>query len=232
MRISGEQNNIHLYANNKLHLDWKRKDGVIKGIQKQIMNVQEQISKISENDKMSVEEKMNREKELKEQLEELNKQLMQRNMEIQKQEREKEMKEDSEKQAPKDENNNGIGADEMQNLISIGSSLNRVKTQSSMRIKLKGEARVLESEIKLDESRGVDTTDKREKLSDLNTKIDKITSRMSENLNQFNKAMKESTSTEKKAKQQVQEEENNKADKEDSSIRAIGTVPVASFLKN
>lgn len=171
----------------------QKKDTVIEGIQKQITNIHKQMLSLSENDKLSAEDKMERQKELQKQVEDLNKMMLERNMEIKKEEQEEKSKAISEKveiQLPRDENNSGVDFDHMQNFISMGNSLNAVKAQNSIRTKLKGEARILESEIKLDQARGVDTTKKSEKLSALSTKIDEITSKISENLGKVDEEIK------------------------------------------
>ena len=101
-------------------------------------------------------------KDLKEQLNELNKQIIQRDLEIRKEQEEK--REEKIKEQLKDKNHIDDEQQEMTNLFSITSSLNQVKFQTSASVKIKGNARVLESEIKADEGRGLDVSEKRKKL--------------------------------------------------------------------
>lgn len=229
MRINLEAGQMYNYSLNSNNLikhgqsiaSIQRKDSVIEGIHKQISNIQKQMLSLSENDKLSAEDKMERRKELQEQLEDLNKMILERNMEIKKEEREEKSKainEQLEKQLSKDENSNNVGFDDyMQNYISMGNSLNAVKTQNSIRIKLKGETRILKSEIKLDQARGVDTTKKREKLSALSTKIDKITSEISESLNKVDEEVKKGVVPVDKHENKVSGVKND-ADKEDKTV--------------
>lgn len=206
----------------------QKKDSVIEGIQKQINNIQKQMLSLSENDKLSIEDKMARQKELQKQLDGLNKMMLERNMEVKKQEQEKKSKavnEGLKDQLPKDENSNAARFDHMQDFISIGNSLNTVKTQGSIRTKLKGEVKILESEIKLDAARGADTTKKTEKLSALSARIDKITSDISENMDKVDKEIKKSAAPTDRIENETSEVEDNE-DKENMPIANKTHTPI------
>lgn len=186
----------------------QKKDSVIEGIQEQISDIQKQMLSLSENDKLSVEDKMERQKELQKQLDSLNKMMLERNVEIKKQEQEEKSKainEGLKNHLPKDENSDTACYDHMQNFISIDNSLNAVKTQSSIRTKLKGEVKILESEIKLDAAKGADTTKKAEKLSALSARIDKITSDISESLDKVDEEIKKGAASTNKAENKASE---------------------------
>lgn len=219
MRISsrvGQMPNNYIINGNKIQNTngqniaiGQGKDSALEGIQNQIYHIQKQLLSLSENDKLSAEEKLERQKELQEQLEQLNKMLLEQKMEIEKKEEEKKTKainEELEKQLPQDEYIKGMNFEDFQNFVCMRNSLKLAEEQGSLRTKLKGEAKVLESEIKLDESRGADTIKKREKLRVLSTKIDKINFEISESMDKVAEEIKKNISPQDKDEEEIQED--------------------------
>ncbi|OFI01421.1 hypothetical protein CLOACE_21460 [Clostridium acetireducens DSM 10703] len=207
----GNNKNISIFSNRNFYYSQDKKDSVVKGIEKQIKIVQKQMVKISENESLSAEQKLDMKKDLREQLDELNEQLMKRNMEVQKQEREKKeekLQKQVQNQSIQDEYT--VNDSEGVNLISLSSSLKQVSIQNAVNTKMKGQARVLASEIKLDEGRGLDVTNKKEELSQTNSKIENINKQIQNTLKDVNDKIK-------KGNEQVKEKE-DKTDKTDKRV--------------
>ena len=99
------------------------------------------------------------------------------------------------------------------NLISLSSSLKQVSIQNAVNTKMKGQARVLASEIKLDEGRGLDVTNKKEELSQTNSKIENINKQIQNTLKDVNDKIK-------KGNEQVKEKE-DKTDKTDKTDKRV-----------
>ena len=129
-------------------------DSYSKGLQEQITNAQKQMQELGDNKEMSSEEKMKRRQEIQQQISDLQNQLHQHQIE---QRKENQQKSDS---SENDKANAG-----MKDIISAGSSLQQIKSQGAVNSKAQDRARVLESEIKTDSARGVDTSRKQEELS-------------------------------------------------------------------
>lgn len=192
-----------------------KKDGVKEALQNQIMNVQKRIGEISENNSLSAEQKKKMKEDLQKQLEELNKQLIERDLQIKKEQEEKQ--EEKMKEKAEEKSYSTKEEQDTANLFKMANSLNQVKTQSAVRTKMKGNARVLESEIKLDESRGVDTTEKRKELSKINDRISKIEKRMGEQAKEINKEVKKNNKNEKSDDKKVDNKENDEKKLDDNS---------------
>ena len=129
-------------------------DSYSKGLQEQITNAQKQMQELGDNKELSSEEKMKRRQEIQQQISDLQNQLRQHQIE---QRKENQQKSDS---SENDKANAG-----MNDIISAGSSLQQIKSQGAANSKTQERARVLESEIKTDSARGVDTSRKQEELS-------------------------------------------------------------------
>ncbi|MBS4535722.1 FlxA-like family protein [Clostridium sp. D2Q-14] len=193
-------------SNYSFYLPQNKEDNVIRGIKNQIKTIQEKIAKISEDENLSGQEKVDMKKNLREQLDQLYGQLMERRMEIQKQkEKEKQFKNQSVESAEVEGTVEDI---RVMNLISISSSLKQVSHQNATKTEIKGQARVLESEIKLDEARGVDVTRKKEKLSEINSQIEMINGQIQSKLKKVNDKISKVNKKEK-------EEQDKKIDEKD-----------------
>ncbi|SKB34816.1 FlxA-like protein [Acetoanaerobium noterae] len=210
----GEIRNQSGFLSNNTVMKYNKKDSIKEGLQNQIINIQKQIYSVSENKSLSIEQKKQMQKDLKEQLNELNKQIIQRDLEIRKEQEEK--REENIKEQLKDKNYIDDEQQEMTNLFSITSSLNQVKFQTSASVKIKGNARVLESEIKADEGRGLDVSEKRKKLSEMKDKIRGINKKIIKTMNEVNKEIKKSSKKEplKNVEQSSNENEEKRGNNE------------------
>lgn len=210
----GEIRNQSGFLSNNTVMKYNKKDSIKEGLQNQIINIQKQIYSVSENKSLSIEQKKQMQKDLKEQLNELNKQIIQRDLEIRKEQEEK--REEKIKEQLKDKNYIDDEQQEMTNLFSITSSLNQVKFQTSASVKIKGNARVLESEIKADEGRGLDVSEKRKKLSEMKDKIRGINKKIIKTMNEVNKEIKKSSKKEplKNVEQSSNENEEKRGNNE------------------
>lgn len=210
----GEIRNQSGFLSNNTVMKYNKKDSIKEGLQNQIINIQKQIYSVSENKSLSIEQKKQMQKDLKEQLNELNKQIIQRDLEIRKEQEEK--REEKIKEQLKDKNHIDDEQQEMTNLFSITSSLNQVKFQTSASVKIKGNARVLESEIKADEGRGLDVSEKRKKLSEMKDKIRGINKKIIKTMNEVNKEIKKSSKKEplKNVEQSSNENEEKRGNNE------------------
>lgn len=90
--------------------------------------------------------------------------------------------------------------------ISLSLSLKQINVLGATRKHLEGQSGVLSSEIKLDEARGQDVSNKKEKLSDINSMLEKLNKQMKDALEDLNDEI-DKINKEK-------EEEKNKTDKE------------------
>lgn len=171
-------------------------DSYSRNIQNQIANAQNQLQELSSNEEMTPEEKMKKRQEMKQQINDLNRQLKQHQMEQRKEkQQEKETSMDDVLGGTKGGRSGGKSAGlsqaGMTAMISADASIKQSKVQGSVTTKMEGRERVLESEIKLDEMGGQDTTKKREELADVEQTAMKAAASQMETLGEANKAMKE-----------------------------------------
>lgn len=82
----------------------------------------------------------------------------------------------------KDEEN-----DRFKSIVNLSSSLDKTKSITSLKKKSDGEIRILESEIKLDETRGGTSELKRNRLSELREESEKMNSKIKEDLESIRK---------------------------------------------
>ncbi|EGO64922.1 FlxA-like family protein [Acetonema longum] len=171
-------------------------DSRLKSIQNQIENVQQQMQSLANYPEMSAEEKMNRRKELQQKLQDLNRQMAQRKMEIQQEQREKASAKDR-SQKPVQGNNDQqdprvMRTPALQEMISADASMKRAKTVQSVKIGMEGKAGVLESEIKMDRSRGGATEKKEAELAELKDRIHIASGNMMAQMSDVNTALEKS----------------------------------------
>ena len=101
----------------------------------------------------------------------------------------------------------------MQAMISAGSAMAQAQMQGSVSTRMNGEARVLESEIKLDEARGSNVEAKREELAELQEKAVAAEAAQMNTLANANKELEEAA----KAEQQDEKtDKDTKTDKKDA----------------
>ncbi|MDD3417775.1 MAG: FlxA-like family protein [Lachnospiraceae bacterium] len=229
----------------------KATDSVSKNIQNQIANAQKKLQDLSSNEDMPIEEKMKKRQEIQQEITNLNQQLRQHQIE---QRKEKQTKSSSvqdltggtqTKRATSGEKSLGLSQASMQAMVSADSSLKQAKVQGSTATKMEGRAGILESEIKLDAQRGMDTQKKEEELADVQQKAQKATTSQLGILADATKTMQEAAqaeqqngdakaeTAEKGDKGNTSEETEVSAEKnnEETPVRGIGTyTPVDVYL--
>lgn len=173
MRISLNGTNVQASTNSQSRINKSiEMDSVSKSINNQIANAQKQLQELSENKDMSMEEKMKKRQELQQQITDLNTQLRQHQMEQRKEkQKSKESSMDSKKEISKEKKQTmGLSQSSMKAMISADSALSLAKAQGNVVTKMEGRANVLETEIKLSESRGNNVEAKKEELTEVKQK--------------------------------------------------------------
>ena len=186
-------------------------DSYSRNIQSQISNAQKQLQELSSNEEMTLEEKMKKRQEIQQQISDLNMQLRQHQME-----QRRAAMSGSEKQQAKGSSmddmlggtrsgkaaNEGSGLSQasMTAMISAGTSMKQAKAQGSVATKMEGRAGVLESEIKLDQARGNDTSKKQEELADVQQKAQAATSSQLSALADASKTMEKAAQADSRTK--------------------------------
>ena len=121
----------------------------------------------------------------------------------------------------------GMSSASMQAIISADSSMHQVKVQGAVKSEMEGKAGVLESEIKLDEARGGDTTKKREELAEVEAKAQDITASQMEILSETEKDLKEAAEADREAEKKVDKKDKTEdKEKTDKSDQKPGEVSV------
>lgn len=169
-------------------------DSYSKSIQEQINNAQEQLQSLGEDKEMSIEEKMKKRQEIQKQISDLQNQLRQHQIEQRKESRQNKGSSMEDmlggKEAVKSSKaSKGISTASMKALISADSTMNQVEAQGAIKVNLKGEADILETEIKLDSARGKDVEKKQEQLADIESRNRDIESAQLEVLNLADKEL-------------------------------------------
>ncbi len=181
MRVSGITENCSQNAGGIHSLDAAGRDGMATAIQKQMTNVQNQMRGIAANEELSREEKESAKKELQRHLQDLNDQLARKKAELH--------KDGGEKAAvypPK----SAVGAGDeavdilfeeefLQGVLNTDSSIKQVGAARIAMMKMRARAKTLETEIQLDNARGVSTAKKEELLSSLKSRLQDISAKLS-----------------------------------------------------
>ncbi|MCD7726013.1 MAG: FlxA-like family protein [Clostridiales bacterium] len=191
-------------------------DSVTKSIQNQIADAQKELQDLSADAEMSIEDKMKKRQEIQQEIVNLNQQLRQHQMEQRKEKQQKATSMDDILGGTHKSNTvkkNGQGKQIMSQatmtaMISADSSMKQAQVQGAMATKMEGKAGVLESEIKMDKSRGGNTEAKEAELADLQERIQTTTASQISTLADAGKTMEEAA----KADQVTGEAEKN-ADK-------------------
>ena len=152
----------------------RQSDPVSRNIQAQIGNAQKRLQELSSNDTMSVEEKMKKRQEIQKEIASLNQQLRQHQIEKRKEQRAQgtsmdDMLGGGHRTAKKGKEGTGLSQAGMQAMISADSSMKVADAQGSVAVQ-DGQARVLQSEIRMDRNSGVSTEEKEAQLADLQAK--------------------------------------------------------------
>ena len=208
-------------------------DAVSKNLQNQIANAQKQMQELGENKEMSLEEKMKKRQEIQQQISNLQNQLRQHQIEQRKENQQKsgssmdDMLGGNRQAAKAKKGGTGMSSASMQAIISADSSMHQVKVQGAVTSEMEGKAGVLESEIKLDEARGGDTTKKREELAEVEAKAQDITASQMEILSKTEKDLKEAAEADREAEQKADKKDKTEdKDKTDKSDQKPGEVSV------
>lgn len=208
--ISGTNNNVQA-GHSAMNMQM---DSVSKNIQNQIANAQKKLQELSSNEGLSIEDKMKKRQEIQQEITNLNQQLRQHQIEQRKEQQSKkassmdDMVSGTGKTSAK--KGSGLSQASMQAMISADSSMKQAKVQGSMATLMEGKAHVLESEIKMDKSRGASTEMKEEEMADLQAKAQSATAVQVSTLADANKVMEEATKEDRRT-----ENTENKDDKKD-----------------
>ncbi len=193
-------------------------DAVSKSLQKQIVNAQKALQELSANKEMGMEEKMQRRKELQQQINELTNQLRQHQIELRR-ERQQAKKTSGEeapaKQQTQEQPGSGMSEPGMKALVSADAALGQAGTYGNVSTHLKGEARALQGEIKLDKQRGQEVGKKEGKLAKIEKRIQKATSSQLSVLEGANQKLREASKKDREEKTGQKEEKTDRQKEKD-----------------
>lgn len=130
-------------------------------------------------------------KSFEEQLESIDEQIAQTMAEQMKQQEQEQNKVETKKPKTEEE----AQTQRFNSLINLSSSLDKAQVISSVKTKSDGEARVLESEIKIDEGRGGASKMKKERLADLQKQSTTLATQIADSLNEVNEQIKDTNNT-------------------------------------
>ena len=169
-------------------------DSYSKSLQEQINNANEQLQALGDDKEMSIDEKMKKRQEIQKQITDLQNQLRQHQIEQKKENRQSKgsSMEDmlgGKQTAKSSKAAKGISTASMKALISADSAINQVEAGGAVKANLKGEAGILETEIKLDSARGKDVEKKQEQLADIESRNRDVESAQLEVLNRADKEL-------------------------------------------
>lgn len=176
-------------------------DAVFKNLQKQIANAQKALQELSANKDISAEEKMQKRQELQQQITDLNNQLRQHQIELRR-ERQQAAKEGEAARQEKKAGlpSHGVPKASMEAIVSADTAMKQAKAYGSTATRLKGEASVLQGEIKLDKDRGIDVGQKEGSLAKLEDRIEAATNSQLAVLEEANQGLQEAGSKEQEEK--------------------------------
>lgn len=193
-------------------------DAQTKNIHKQIENAQKQLQELSENDQLSAEDKMKKRQEINQQISDLNKQLRQHQNDLRKEKLQSTGSSTDDIQGSQPQANSttqnikgtGLSQAGMMAVLSGDSALKQAQVQERVVTNMNGRVGVLESEIKLNKSRGASTTSQEAELADAQKNIRNATSSQIEVLADANGKMSEADKTEETDKTDKTEESTDK----------------------
>ena len=211
--ISGNNTGLQPYG---LKLD-QGADSVSKNLQNRIANAQKQIQNLGDNEDMSPEEKMKKRQEIQKQISDLQNQLRQHQIEQRMQDRQKRASMDDMFGGRRQSGNNtgsntGLSDASMQAIISADAAMKQTKVQGSAKFQMEGQAHVLEGEIEMEESRGGNAEKLKEKLAEIEAKVQDLTSSQMEKLSDINREMNEAAKTDKSDNSENSEEHGENAE--------------------
>lgn len=206
-------------------------DSVSKGIQDQIVNAQKQLQELGANKDMTLEEKMKRRQEIQQEINNLNQQLRQHQIEKRKEQQAKNAPKKEESGNSQKENTSdqkaGLSTASMQAMISADSSMKLAKVQGSTATQMEGRAGVLKVEIKLDGSRGGDTSAKEAELAEVEQKAENATNAQLNSLAEANQTMAEATKADQTDNKTDSKNKESKADRTATDEQQTGGVSQA-----
>ncbi|AFA50064.1 hypothetical protein Awo_c33360 [Acetobacterium woodii DSM 1030] len=159
-------------------------DAQTKNIQKQIENAQKQLQELAENDQLSAEDKMKKRQEINQQISDLNQQLRQHQIDLRKEKLQSTASSTDDHQSsqakinssPQNVKGTGLSQAGMMAVISGDAVMKQAQVQERVVTNMNGRVGVLESEIKLNKSRGASTKSQEAELADTQKNIKKATS--------------------------------------------------------
>ena len=224
---NGAMNNVQpVHANMNM-----QSDPVSKGIQDQIINAQKQLQELGANKDMTPEEKMKRRQEIQQEINNLNQQLRQHQIEKRKEQQAKSASKNEESGNSQKENTSeqgaGLSTASMQAMISADSSIKLAKVQGSTATQMEGRAGVLKVEIKLDGSRGGDTSAKEAELAKVEQKAESATNSQLNTLAEANQTMAKAAEADKAENKTNSENEDSRTDQAADDKQQMGGVSKA-----
>lgn len=188
-------------------------DATGKNIQNQIDAAQKRLQELASYENMSMEEKAQKSQEILQEITDLKNQLRQHKSEMRKEQQQAKksqldgMLNSSKRTAPKAKKQGaGLSQASMTALLSAGSALAQARVQSSAVTSMEGRAGVLESEIKLDASRGVNVEDKKEELAALQERMAQVGSAQMKTLTEANTKLEEAAKADQQVEKTTEEE--------------------------
>ncbi len=192
-------------------------DSVSKTIQNQIANAQKSLQELSSSEDLTPEEKMKRRQEIQQEITNLNQQLRQHQIELRKEQQaianSMSGSTQNAKTAKSGKKGSGMSQAGMQAVIAADSSMKQALGQGSTAVSMEGRAGVLESEIKMDKSRGTDTAWKEAELADVKQSAANAGALQMNMLASANQALEEAAKTDQDGKA----DETGRTDKKDKS---------------
>ncbi len=183
----------------------------VDNLQKQIEAKRKQLSDLQNDDRMSPEQKQRKREEIQQEISELEAQKNAAEMAAKQKERE----EAQERQAKssgdsysrnQDGDTSRISARGMQAMISASQSMEMAEIKGNIRNSFEDEASILETEIKLDEGKGVVSERKQDELADINVKTKTLGQENARDLQRANEEIEENF-RDKDDKEQVDKKE-------------------------
>lgn len=208
----------------------QKTDAESKGIQNQIADAQMQLQGLSSKEELSAQEKMQKRQEIQKQITELNNQLRQHQMELRQEQQQTNQKkvedmlegEKDSKPAKEELEVTKISDASMEAVIAADTAVDMAQGYRGLSNVMKGEAKVLEGELKLDAGRGADTEEKKKVLEDIEIRAEKIEAIQREILSEATIELQTVVKDELKP-EALQEKEKEKKDLKDSAVNvALG----------
>ncbi len=193
----------------------------VDSLQRQIEEKKKQLQEIGKDDRLSPEQIQKRRQSIEQEIAELEAQKNQAEIAAKQKERESaEARQAKNSEDTINRNKDGdtskISSRGMKALITASQAMEMADVKNGVKTSLEDDAGILESEIKLDQARGVDTTKKEEKLSEINAKASDLNRKTLDDLDKANEEIR-STRDNERDEQRDEEQLHN----EDGVVTAI-----------